>query len=64
MQLIKMEHPDKGIWYATNLVKAAKYMGITYNSAKLVIYGAQAKCKNWTLEFCDDDNVINKYIIG
>ena len=64
MKLIKMEHPERGIWYASNKTAAAEFMGITYNSVKLVLYGAQKKCKGWTMEFTEDDNVINKYIVG
>ena len=61
LKLLKCEHYEKGIWYFTTKYKAAQYIG-TFEYWVNSCLRAGKKCKGWTLEWVNGENVIYKYI--
>lgn len=61
MKLFKFEHDEKGIWYFTDTAKGAKYIETTQSYVDLC-RKRKSRCKGWTIEQIEDDNIISRYI--
>ncbi len=64
MKLIKIEHPEKGIYYFTGINRAADYIGCTYSCVNQQLHGITKQTKGWKCEYTDDENILNKFIIN
>ena len=62
MKLLKIEHPEKGIWYFTTTYKAAKYIGCSYQALYVQLKGLTKKTYGWRAEQIESDEIISKYI--
>lgn len=62
MKLYMCEHDEQGIWYFTNLNKAAKYIGTSMTNLQHVVKKEFKQFKGWTIEEIDDDNIISRFI--
>ena len=62
LKLIKAEHPEKGIWYFTNIRKCAKFIDSADSNVSASLNRTHRPVKGWTLERIEDDNIICKYI--
>ena len=61
-ELIKLEHPEHGVWYFTNTNKAAKYIGTSATNINHVLTGFFKQIKGWSVERIDGTNIVYKYI--
>ena len=59
-----MEHDEKGIWYFTNVNRAATYICTVASNINRVLDGKskKGKVKGWTPQWVDADNIMSKYI--
>lgn len=62
MKLFKLEHDEHGIWYFTNLSKAAKYIGTCQSNIQRTLNGEFKQIKGWTVEEIEADDIICRYI--
>lgn len=61
-QLLMVDHPERGIWYFTNLQKAADWIGIQRNHLNVIMHKKKPYYKGYELEWVDGADVIYRYI--
>ena len=62
MKLLRLEHDELGIWYFTDVTKAANYTGLSEFEIFALLDGEIYDCYGWTCEEVDDDYVIRRFI--
>lgn len=62
MKLIMMEHPEHGIWYFTNTTKAANFIGAPFSNVRILLAGFYHRCKGWTAQWIESDDILSRYI--
>lgn len=60
--LLMIEHPERGIWYFTNIQRAADWIGIHRAQLTQCLGKRKPKYKNYTFEWVDGSDIIYKYI--
>lgn len=61
MKFVVIEHYSKGIWYFTDVDKAANYIGVESSYLQKCI-NRNTQCKGWYVNTVEDYNVISKFI--
>ena len=61
-KLLMIEHPESGIWYFTNIQRAADWIGIQRTHLLQCLGKNKPTYKDYTFEWIDGSNVIYKYI--
>ena len=61
-KLLIVEHPQRGIWYFTNMQKAANWMGITRTTLLQCMGKRKLEYKDYTFEWIDGSDIMYKYI--
>ena len=62
MRLLMMEHDEHGIWYFTNMSRAAACICAPVSNVKLMIAGYFHRCKGWKGQWIESDDVLSRYI--
>ena len=61
MKLFLLDNDVEGVWYFTDTAKAARYIETSQSYLDLCRKLGR-RCKGWSIEEIDDDNVISRYI--
>lgn len=61
-KLLMVEHPERGIWYFSNINKAAVWIGIEPIHLRYCFGKKNPHYKDYTFEWVDGSNVMYKYI--
>ncbi len=61
-QLLMVDHPERGIWYFTNLQKAADWIGTKRTNLLFALTKRKPCYKGYELEWVDGADVIYRYI--
>lgn len=61
-KLLMVEHPQRGIWYFTNMQKAANWMGIKRTTLLQCMGKRKLEYKDYTFEWVDGSDIMYKYI--
>ena len=64
MKLIKGTFKDKEPVYFTGISKAAEHIGCVYAAVNAQMHGMTKQTKGWKLEWTEDENILNKFIIA
>lgn len=60
--LLMIEHPLRGIWYFTNVSRAAKWIGILRPQLDQCLGKKKPGYKDYKFQWVDGSNIIYKYI--
>ena len=61
-KLLIVKHPERGIWYFTNMQKAANWMGIKRTTLLQCMGKRKLEYKDYTFEWIDGSDILYKYI--
>ena len=61
-KLLMVEHPQRGIWYFTNMQKAANWIGIKRTTLLQCMGKRKLEYKDYTFEWVDGSDIMYKYI--
>ena len=61
-KLLMIKHPERGIWYFTNMQKAANWIGIQRTTLLQCFGKRKLEYKGYTIEWIDGSDVLYKYI--
>ena len=61
-KLLIVKHPERGIWYFTNMQKAANWIGIKRTTLLQCMGKRKLEYKDYTFEWIDGSDIMYKYI--